>query len=245
VWAERYFDALASQLARVRAEESTAIAQAATVMADALAAGRLIYVFGCGHSAMLSMDLFYRAGGLILVHPVFDERVILTRRPVTETTDWEQREGWAQKAFRESGAEAGDVIIVFSTSGRNPAPVDVALTAKEVGLAVIGVTSRAYASAHPSRHSTGKRLHEAVDVVVDNHVEPGDAALSLPGLEQKVGPTSTALGSAIAQALVVEALAKLLARGEETPIYVSANLPGGKEHNEAVLARYRARIRFL
>jgi len=245
VWAERYFDALASQFARIRAEERGAIEQAATVMADALLRGRLIYVFGCGHSAMLSMDLFYRAGGLILVHPIFDERVILTRQPVTETTDWEQRQGWAQDTFRDSGAEAGDVIIILSTSGRNPAPVDAALAAREAGLAVIAVTSRAYANAHPSRHSSGKRLHDAADVVIDNHVKPGDAALSLPGLEQKVGPTSTALGSAIVQAVVVEALAKLLARGEEPPVYISANIPGGKEHNEAILARYRERIRFL
>jgi uncharacterized phosphosugar-binding protein len=81
--------------------------------------------------------------------------------------------------------------------------------------------------------------------VIDNHVDAGDAAISLPGLEQKIGPTSTALGSAILQALVVETAAQLLARSVVPPVYMSANIPGGDDHNQKVLARFRDRIRFL
>jgi uncharacterized phosphosugar-binding protein len=245
VSAERFLEVLSEKLAAVRSQEGKAIAEAAEALADTLSGGGLIYVFGCGHSAALSMDLFYRAGGLMLVHPIFDERIVLTRRPVTETTEWEQKEGWAGELLEQAGARAGDALVVFSTSGRNGAPIDVALAAKAAGLPVVAVTSRAYAGSLPSRHSSGKRLHEVADYVLDNQVDPGDAAVSLPGLEQKVGPTSTALSSAIAQALMVEVTAKLLARGEMPPVYVSANIPGGMEHNEAVFARYRGRIRFL
>jgi uncharacterized phosphosugar-binding protein len=191
------------------------------------------------------MDLFYRAGGLILVHPIFDDRVVLTHQPVTETTEWEQKEGWAGELVRQSGARAGDAIIVFSTSGRNGGPIDVAMAAQAADLTVVAVTSRAYAGSLPSRHSSGKRLHEVVDYLLDNHVDPGDAAVELQGVGQKVGPTSTALSSAVAQALMVEVMARLAARGETPPVYVSANIPGGSEHNEAVLSRYRDRIRFL
>ena len=74
---------------------------------------------------------------------------------------------------------------------------------------------------------------------------PGDAALELPGLSQKTGPTSTALGSAVAQAVVVETVARLLQRGYAPPVFVSANIPGGPEQNEKTLARYRDRIRFM
>ncbi len=243
--AERFLEVLGEKLAAVRSQQGAAIAEAAEVLADTLSGGGLIYVFGCGHSAALSMDLFYRAGGLMLVQPIFDDRIVLTRRPVTETTEWEQKEGWAGGLLEQVGARAGDALVVFSTSGRNGAPIDVALAAKAAGLPVVAVTSRAYASSLPSRHSSGKRLHEVADYVLDNQVDPGDAAVSLPGLEQKVGPTSTALSSAIAQALMVEVTAKLLARGETPPVYVSANIPGGMEHNQAVLARYRGRIRFL
>jgi uncharacterized phosphosugar-binding protein len=245
VWAERYLDALRAKLEQVRSEEAPAIARASEAMADALHSGGMIWVFGCGHSAALSMDLFYRAGGLILVQPIFDDRVILNRRPVTETTEWEQKEGWVPKVFEKSGARRGDAMVVLSTSGRNAAPVDMAFAAKEAGLAVIAVTSRVYAGSLPSRHSSGKRLHEVADIVLDNHVDPGDAAISLPGLQQKVGPTSTALGSAIVQALIVETIARLGQRGEQPPVYVSANIPGGQEHNQQVLELYRNRIRFL
>jgi len=242
MWAEHYLDLLTSKLQQVKCEERTPIAEAASALAQAVAEGGMIHVFGCGHSAALAMDIFYRAGGLMLVHPIFDERVILDRRPVTE---WERKEGWAQEAFRQSGARAGDVLIVLSTSGRNAAPVDMALAGKEAGLTIIAVTSRAYAASLPSRHSSAKGLHEVADIVIDNHVDPGDAAVLLPGMEQKVGPTSTALGSAILQALLVETVAGILARGEKPPVYVSSNIPGGDEHNRELMARFGDRLRFL
>jgi len=245
MWTERFFDVIRQKLDTVQSQETEAIVHAAEALADAIAGGGLVYVFGCGHSAALTMDLFYRAGGLMLIHPIFDERIILNHQPVTETTEWERREGWADQVFADSGARQGDAVIVFSTSGRNGAPIDVALAAKEAGLTVVAVTSRAYAGSLPSRHSSGQRLHEVADHVIDNHVDPGDASLSLPGLDQKVGPTSTALGSAIAQALIVETMAQLLDRGQTPPVYVSANIPGGTERNEETLSRYRDRIRFL
>ncbi len=245
MWADRFLELLSAKLAEVRAKEAASLSQTAETLAQVVASGGLIYVFGCGHSAALAMDLFYRAGGLMLVHPIFDERIILNHRPVTETTDWEQKEGWIEEVFQASGARTGDAIIIFSTSGRNAAPVDMALAAKKAGLTVVAITSIAYASSLPSRHSSGKRLHEAADFVIDNHVDPGDAALSLPALPQKVGPTSTALSSALAQALLVEVIAKLVELNIIPPIYLSSNVPGGAEHNQQVLARYRGRIRFF
>lgn len=245
MWTDRYLDTLISKLEKVKAEEEEALAQAAEAMADSLAGGGLIHVFGCGHSAALSMDVFYRAGGLMLVQPIFGDRLLLDRWPVTETTEWERKEGYAPTLFEESGAKAGDVMIVLSTSGRNGAPIDMALAAAQAGLKVIALTSRAYASGLPSRHSSGKRLYEVADIVVDNHTDPGDAAVSLPGLEQKVGPTSTAVGSAILQALVVQTVANLIARGEQPPVFISANIPNSDEHNRTLLDRYRDRIRFL
>jgi len=245
VWTDRFFDLLIARMKQVKTSEGPAMTEAARAIAESLARGGMIYVFGCGHSAALSMDIFYRAGGLILVEPIFAEEVLLHRRPVTETTEWERKEGWAAQTFAQSGARAGDVIIVLSTSGRNAAPIDIALAAKQAGLAVIAVTARAYAESLPSKHSSGKRLHQTADIVIDNHADPGDAAVELPGLQQRVGPTSTAVGSAILQAIIVQSVAALLDQQITPPIYVSANYPGGDEHNQAVLARYRDRIHYL
>jgi uncharacterized phosphosugar-binding protein len=245
VGARSFLEALSARLGVVGERELPSIARAAEALAEAIASGGLVHVFGCGHSAALTMDLYYRAGGLMLIHPIFDDRIMLDHTPVAETSQWEQREGWIAELFARSGARAGDAVIVFSTSGRNGAPIDMALAAKAAGLTVIAVTSVSYAASLPSRHSSGKRLHEVADIVIDNHVDPGDAAVTLPGIEQKVGPTSTALGSAVAQALMVETAARLVARGQAPPIWASANLPGGAERNEAVLSRWRDRLGFL
>lgn len=244
-WADRYFDLLCHRLAEVKEAERASIAAAARALADTLAQDGLIYVFGTGHSAALATDIFYRAGGLLLVQPLFDERVLLHRVPVTETSEWERREGWAGQLVAESGARSGDALIVISTSGRNAAPVDAALAARQAGLRVIAITAPGYAATLPSRHSSGLRLHEVADIVVDNHADPGDAAVQLPGLPQKVAPMSTAVGSALLQAIVLETVANLLDRGYTPPVFVSANLPGGDEHNREVLARHRQRLRYL
>lgn len=245
MWVERYFDLLIERLRTVKTTQRQALESAAAAIAESLARGGMVYVFGCGHSAALSMDIFYRAGGLMLVQPIFAEQTLLHRRPVTETSEWERREGWAPALFATSGARAGDVMIVLSTSGRNGAPIDMALSAKEAGLTTVAVTSLAYAGSVPSRHSSGKRLHEIADIVIDNHSRPGDAEVELPGLAQRVGPMSSAVGSAILQSVVVQAVALLIERGETPPVFVSANLPEGDAHNQAMLEKYRDRIRYL
>jgi uncharacterized phosphosugar-binding protein len=244
MWAEQYLDHVIAQLADLRQRELPAIKQAAGALAETLANGGMIYAFGCGHSAALTMDLFYRAGGLLLIHPIFDDRILLDHRPVTETSEWEQREGWVQEVFAQAGAQAGDALIIFSNSGRNGAPIDLAFAAKEQGLKVIALLSKAYQTL-PSRHSSGKHLADVADIVVDTQVEVGDASLTLPGLEQPVGPASTVLGSALAQAIMVEAMGKLLEQGQSPPVWISGNVPGGKEHNDALIAQYRDRVKFL
>ncbi len=243
-WAGEYLAILSAKLEQIRGD-LPAIVRAGEAIADVIAGGGLIYVFGCGHSAALTMDLFYRAGGLMLVHPIFDDRILLNHQPVTETSEWEKKEGWAPEVFAESGASMGDAIIIFSTNGRNGAPIDMALAGKAAGLVVIAVTSVGYASAFPSNHSSGKRLHEIADFVLDNHVDAGDASLDIPGLGERIGPTSTVLGSAVVQSAVVAAIARLAKQGYAPPIWMSGNLPGGPARNEKVLFRYRDRIRFL
>ncbi len=245
MWADRYFEAARERLAEAQRANEAPLAEAARSIADSLAAEGLIYAFGAGHSAMLVMDIFYRAGGLVPVQPIFSEKILLNLLPVTATTEWEKREGWAGALLAPYEVRPHDVLIAISTSGRNAAPIEVARAGREAGMTVIALTSVSYAEAAPATHSSGKRLHEFADIILDNRVDPGDAALELPGLEQRVGPLSTIVGSALLQATLVQAEAELLARGVTPPVFRSANLPGGRSHNEALLARYRGRVRYL
>jgi uncharacterized phosphosugar-binding protein len=117
--------------------------------------------------------------------------------------------------------------------------------ARERGLKVIGVTSRAYTEAFASRHPSGKKMYELADVVLDNKVDPGDALLQAKGVPQKFCPASGVTSTALLQALVAATVEMLLERGMTPPIFLAANVDGGAEYNARVLAQYRDRIFYM
>ena len=133
-------------------------------------------------------------------------------------------------------------MIVGSNSGVNPVPVEMAAEARADGVNVIALTSREGSRATPVRNSVGKRLYEIADIVID-YVPCGDAAIQVDGVSQKTGPVSTGSGAAILNSIVVRVIEKLARRGIDPPIFMSSNIPGGLEHNEALLDEYRCKIK--
>lgn len=238
-----------SQTIRLLQETQTRLApqmeQAAQWIADAITEDHLIWVFGASHAGILAEELFYRAGGLACVSPLFVPGMTCQVRPVTLTSTLERRDGLAADTVREASIELGDVLIIHSVSGRNAAPVEVALVGKERGAKTIGLTSLAYSQSVTARSATGKRLFEVVDLVLDNGAPEGDALVELPGFAQRVSPVSTVLGAAILNAVMAEACALLLERGIQPPVFLSANLEGGDAHNARLLDRYRGRVLYL
>jgi uncharacterized phosphosugar-binding protein len=142
-------------------------------------------------------------------------------------------------------AKAGDVLILLSTSGRNAVPVDIALEAKRRGMTLIVITSLAYSEGVRSRHSSGKKVYELADIVLDNYSPKGDAVLSVEGLPQKTGSTSGVVGTVLMHAIVSQVVQNLVDAGITPPIYLSGNLDEGAEHNERMLETYRDRIFYL
>ncbi|GGE15854.1 hypothetical protein GCM10011571_16840 [Marinithermofilum abyssi] len=140
-----------------------------------------------------------------------------------------------------------DTVIVVSTSGRNPVPIDVALMAQEKGAFVIGITSFAYAKSQPSKHWSGKTLHQTVDLAIDNHVPPVDTLLNLPLNDNPVsfGPASTVLGAAVLNGIFAETIGILAKKGLTPPVFQSGNLEGASEHNQRLIQRYKGRIPFF
>jgi len=240
-----YFQQVLSRLQSVMVTQQEAMEQAAGWIADALANDHLIWVFGASHAGILSEELVYRAGGLVPISPIFIPGLTCDVRPITLTSTLERLDGYAASAVREVPIQAGDVLIVNSVSGRNAAPVEVALYGKERGARVIALTSLDYSQSVSSRSKTGKRLFEVADLVIDNGAPRGDAVVQLPGFPQAVSPVSTVLGAAILNAIVAEACALLLERGIQPPVFISANLEGGDEHNARLMNRYRGRVLYL
>lgn len=228
---EVYFDRLNEILERIRVSGRESIPAAADIIATTVARGGVVHAFGSGHSQLLAIDLAGRAGGLASVNVVYD--------PVQGRA--ENLEGYAATLLKDVVFDAADCLVVISNSGRNPSPIEMAMAGKAAGLQVIAVTSVAFSHRVSSRHSSGRKLYEIADVVLDLCGEDGDAAVSLPG-GVSVGPTSTAAGSALLQATVTAAAALLQARGQVPPVFVSQNLDGTGEHNEELRARYHGRV---
>jgi len=221
------------------------IQAAARLLADTITNGRSIFSFGASHSFMITEELVYRTGGLVLVNPIYPHGMNLSVRPLTLTSQLERVVGLGCELLTHSPAKAGDVLFLTSTSGRNTVVIDMALLAREKGIKIIAITSLAYSDGVRSRHPSGKKLAELADVVIDNGAPYGDARVEIPGFRQKVGPLSSVTGCALADAIVVETVQLLAQRGMTPPVFMSANLDGGDAFNAEQLRIHRERIHYL
>jgi uncharacterized phosphosugar-binding protein len=243
--ADRYFDAAITLLRRVRDEERAAIGQAATAVADAIAADGRVFVFGAGHSSLPAQDVVYRAGGLALVNLLAVPGVVgVDVMPATLGSALEQVQGLAAAALDTSPARRGDVLFVISLSGRNNLPIEMAQHAGALGMTVVGVTSVAYAEQTGSRHADGTFLRDHCDIVIDSKIPVGDAELTDARIPAPFAPASTVVISALMQVVMATAATDLAARGITPPMIRSGNVDGGHEWNGRIFEEYRDRIFF-
>lgn len=238
--ANEYLEAAIGLLRRIQTEETDRIEAAAGAVAAAVAAGNRVFAFGCSHSSLAVQDLVYRAGGLMLVNPVWVPGLAgVTTRPATLTSAVEKLPGLAATVLDHTPVEAGDVLVVVSVSGRNAVPVEMAAEGRRRGLLVVGVTSAAYADLPDAR------LADQCEHVLDCKVAKGDAELRLSGVDQRFCSASTIANSAVLQALMAAVIERLVELGVAPPIFRSGNLPGGLAENERLLAEHRDRIFYL
>lgn len=239
---ERYLDQLQALLGTLR-EEGPQIEAAAAMMAECIAAGGVVHVFGSGHSHMMAEEVFHRAGGLFAFNAMLD--VNLTSFGTLKAGMVERTEGYAKVILASFDVLPGEVVVVVSNSGINPVPIELAIEAGKLGARTIAITSAASYRDAASRHSSGQKLSDVAELTVDSRVPVGDAILALDGLDAPVAASSTVLGAALMNALVAQTAADLLARGVQPPVIVSMNVPGGDERNAALTERYRPRLRLL
>lgn len=187
---------------------------------------------------------FYRAGGLVPIKPILIEPLMLHEGAV-RSSQLERKNNYAQTFMENQDICSKDVVIVLSTSGRNPVPIDVALYAKQKGAFVIGITSLEYSQSTPSRHISGKHLFEVVDLVINNFSVKGDAVLSCEKVKVPFAPTSTVIGAAILNSIFAHAIVLMAESNYEPPIFLSGNMEGADQHNETLIEKYKSRIPLL
>lgn len=227
---KRYYENVATILEKCYLTQQQAILQAAERCTEVVLSDKTMFFFGTGHSHMLAEEVFYRAGGLINIHPIFEPALML-HEGGTKSTKMERLEGYANILLEEHKVGAGDVLFVISNSGLNAVPIEMAIGAKERGATVIALTSLKHSGDAKPRHKSGAKLYEIADIVIDNCGCVGDASVYLEAVNLHVGPTSTVVGAFIMNALVVQVAENLIDRGIQPQIYVSANVEQGDAHN--------------
>ncbi len=237
-----YFEKAFGILEKVRLE--THLQKVATVFAKAIEDDKLIYTFGTGHSSLLAAEGMYRAGGLACVSAILEPSTTYELGMIAGSS-YERLNGQAALILERYPITAGDVLVIYSNSGVNALPVEIAQEAKSRGLITVAVMSLQYSKQAPVTSATKQTLADVCDYLLDNHIPPGDAVVSFYNDTLRAGALSNVVGAFIWNALVAETVGVLEAKGLEAPVYISSNMPGAKEHNARLVEKYRSRIRHL
>ncbi len=241
---KRYRNIVVATLDRMLEGSASAIDRAVDTVAEGLAADRVISFVGSGHSHLIALEAFYRAGGIAQAQAILEPDLML-HMGAYRSTQAEREPGRAAQVLARYDIMPGDVVFVASNSGRNAYPVELAMEARRLGATTIAITSLAHAKLTESRHPSGKRLFELVDIVIDNGGIYGDAALRIADRDIAMGPTSTLAGVFLVNAILAEAVESLAARGIAIDVYESANRQGGEAASEHLIRRWQTRIKGL
>lgn len=244
-----YLGKITTHLHTVLDSNRDTLPRAAALLAEQIVRDNLIHVAASGgHSNLGPKEVFFRAGGLMHINPILDEGTLLTNGALRSMAI-ERLQGFGRIVMNNNPVQAGEVMVLINAYGINASVIDIALEAKKRGVTVIAVTSVAHAGEtpadHPARHPGGQNLCDIADLVLDSHVQVGDAVMQIPGITQQVAAMSTFANAFLLNALITETVNLLAQQGIEPPIWKSGNATGGDDWNQQFIDRFRHRIRLL
>lgn len=237
---EKYLESIVEILNKIANTQKDKISKASEMVSDVIKKDGIIYIFGCGHSHLIALDCFYRAGGLANVSAMLDTDLML-HNGAAKSSKMEKMTGIAEAIFERYSIKNKDMLIVVSTSGKNAVPVEMAQIASKKGIKNIAVTSSEYFS----DKKDNLMLYESADMFIDNFVPHGDAMIDVSGAETKMGSLSTAASSFILQTILMEGAEMAGKSGAPVPVYMSGNIEGGAEFNKKLIKSYLPRIKHL
>ncbi len=249
----QYLRAVRGALDAIEATQLPAIREAAARFAATIRAGRLVHVFGTGHSRMAVEEMFPRYGSFSGFHPIV-ELSMTYHNPVVGANGQRQAmflenvQRFGPVLWRNFATTPDDCLLAISTSGCNAVTVDVALEAQRLGMYVVALTSRAHAGASTSKHESGRKLSDVADLVLDQLAPAGDSAVWIAGLETPVSPISSVTGCTVINLIKAE-VARLLTEGGAPPNVLTAACHLGVERSrqlfESTYDDYRRRVGVL
>lgn len=239
--AKTFKDSIVKLLDELYESQNNNLEETANAMADCMAKGGVVHVFGSGHSVGLGIDIKDRIGSLVPIH-IMEMSDFVTRGgvPLEEFMDtkniFERKPNMAQRLYELYDIKPEDIFIVISNSGINGIVIDIASLAKQNGHKVIIITSMKHTLAEEPRHPSGKKLYEFGDIVIDNCGPHGDALIETTG-DAKVCSVSSICNNCIAQSMAARTIELLLEKSIELPI-----LTGDKKHDDEIIKKYEGRI---
>ena len=207
-------------------------------VAECIKNDKIIHTFGTGHSHMIGIELFARAGGLGNVDAILDPDS-LTAFGARRSGAVEKLTGIADIIFDNYKIEKDDMMIISSNSGRNVLPIEMAMRCQKEGVFVVALTNLEQSRTTASRHPSGKKLYEFADCILDNCVPYGDALLDIEGI--LTGPGSSISSMFLLDTIVTEAIKICVREGVKIPVFQSQNVDGF--NNDAIYQKYDGRVK--
>ena len=241
-----YISRLVQLAERAAGENEDAFAKAAEALSTTLANEGLVHLYGSGHSVLPVQETYPRYGSYVGFNPLTDPRVmwhnILGAGGVRELLWLERTERYAEKFLDHQPLNPGDSIVIFGHSGRNASGIDTALYAKKRGMTVVAITAKANLD-KPATHSSGQRLADAADIVIDTCAPIEDAIVPVDGWSRPVAGSSTVLAMMMMHELVARTAQKLADKGIESPTFASPTIAGVTLHDtDHIYGVYRERM---
>lgn len=250
--ATEYFDRAIELLQAVRGDLEQ-VEAAAALCAERIAKGGLVFMFGSGHSRMMCEEMTPRQGcypGFVAMveHATSNHSAIIGSNGLRAPLQLEKFEGYAEQLLKSYRFGPHDVMMVISTSGIRPLVVEMALGAKSRGMPVIAMVSRPHCEQSVASHSSGKKLIDVADVVLNNHCPPGDCAVHVEGLDWMTGPVSTVTGAMIVNMMRCRTAELLVEAGcpvELLPSHQFIGNDSAEEQLERFYEAYRVSLKHL
>ena len=230
-------------MVEVVAQQQSLIQEAAEVFARTILAGRMVHLFGSGHSRILVEEMWPRYGSFPGFNPIVElslsfHNLVVGANGQRQAMFLENVSGLAGRILRNFDLSSEDAALVVSSSGCNIVPIEMAEGFKQRGIKVVAIISRLHSEASTSQHPSGKKLQDFADIVLDTGAPVGDAMVKLDGLDTPVAPGSTVGGCLLVNTIKAEVADRLTKAGKPPKVLTAGALVGKEKAKELFESAY-------
>lgn len=209
------------------------IVKAAQWFSKTILAGRMVHVFGSGHSRIMVEEMWPRYGSFPGFNPIVElsltfHNLVVGANGQRQAMFLENTPGLAERILRNFYISPEDSALIISSSGCNVVPVEMAELFQQKKVKVVALLTREHSSKSKSKRSDGKKLGDFADLVLDTGAPVGDAMVYVDGLDTPVAPGSTVGGALLINSIKAE-VARLLTSAGMAPKVLSAGAVVGDE----------------